>query len=71
MTVSLPLQHQRKLHLIVPPPHVGMDLVADLPGNLSGYKQILVLACCISKYVTVCPLSTKTTKSDLDASSKI
>ena len=71
MTVSLPPQLQRKLHLIVPPPHVGMDLVVDLPSNLSGYKQILVIACYISKYVTACPLSTKTTKYDLDALSEI
>ena len=75
MTASLPPQHQRKLHPIVPPKqpwyHVGMDLVVDLPSNSSGYKHILVAACYLSKFVTARPLSTKTTKSVLDALSDI
>ena len=70
-----PPQPQRKLHPIVPPKqpwyHVRMDLVVELPNNSSGYKHILVVVCYLSKFVTARPLSTKSTKSVLDALSEI
>ena len=65
MTSAFP-QLQKKLQPIPLPnqpcSQIGIYLIYDLPENSNGYKHLLVTTCYLSKFCTVQPLKTKTSR---------
>ncbi|KAI6657100.1 hypothetical protein LOD99_15886 [Oopsacas minuta] len=65
-SAALPPQPQRELQPIPPSEepwcHCGIDLVCNMSRTVLGFQHILVIVCCLSKFVIARPLKTKTSK---------